>query len=84
MEYEGSNDAILKRAKIYVVQIITVKITHDEATLSGKGITSVTGNEKSDEPIWVIDNGYTNHLEHYESIAIINHKIEHYYKSFDT
>lgn len=51
MEYEGSNDAILKRAKIYVVQIITVKITHDEATLSGKGITSVTGNEKSDEPI---------------------------------
>ena len=38
MEYEGSNDVILKRAKIYVVQIITVKITHDEATLSGKGI----------------------------------------------
>ena len=27
MEHEGSNEAILKRAKIYVVQIITVKIT---------------------------------------------------------
>ena len=27
MEHEGSNEAILKRAKIYVVQITTVKIT---------------------------------------------------------
>ena len=66
MEYEASNDAILERAKIYVVQI----------TSSDNGITSVTGNNKCHEPIWVIDNGYTNQLEHSEIITIINHKIE--------